>query len=108
MAGTNFLASISAATEVCLTNDAGLAILVTCTGAGETQANVYAPGCLLIRTDTTALYQNTGTAASPVWSINGTGASGASGVSGASTSGYSGASGASGNSGYSGASGISG
>jgi hypothetical protein len=111
-AGTNFLQLLpgSTVTRAGLTDENGLAIFVTCSTAGESQLNTYAKGCLLLRTDTGALYQNTNTsAAAPTWSINGTGASGTSGATGASgTSGTSGTSGFSGTSGTSGKSGTSG
>lgn len=111
MSGTNLFTYVtgSTVTQVALTNAAGNAMLAMSSGAGETQAGVYAVGCLLIRLDTQALYQNSGTVASPSWTINGTGASGASGASGTSGfSGISGFSGTSGTSGYSGTSGTSG
>lgn len=66
-------------------------ILVTSNNTPETTANTYSEGCLCIRTDNGSLYQNTGSFASPSWSLNGTGASGASGTSG--KSGFSGVSG---------------
>ena len=109
MAGTNFGVATTTVTTIYLTNQAGEAILATANTTGETTAGVYAIGCLLIRTDNGTLYQNTGTVASPSWTINGTGASGTSGATGASgTSGFSGTSGTSGFSGTSGTSGFSG
>ena len=109
--GTNYFTRLSSVTQIALTDDNGLAMLALANTTGETQAGTYQIGCLLIRTDNGTLYQNTGTVASPSWTINGTGASGASGASGAvSASGASGAtvSGASGAKGESGASGASG
>ena len=112
-AGTNFATTLpgSTVTKIVLTDDTGLAILALANTTGETTAGTYQIGCLLIRTDAGTLYQNTGTVAIPVWTVNGTGASGASGasgVSGATVSGFSGVSGASGASGASGVSGVSG
>ncbi len=100
MAGTNYFTSISSVTDIALVDANGLAMLAKCNTTPETQANVYQVGCLMIRTDNASLYQNTGTSASPSWSVNGTGASGTSGATGASgTSGFSGKSGFSGTSG---------
>ena len=49
----------------------GLALSATCVGAPPTTANVFAPGCRMVRTDgtggLTAHYVNRGTAAVPVW-----------------------------------------
>jgi len=103
--GTNYFTRLSSVTQIALTDDNGLAMLALANTSGETQAATYQIGCLLIRTDNGTLYQNTGSVASPSWTINGTGASGASGASGAvSASGASGASGVTGTSGVSGAS----
>ena len=111
--GTNFFELLDGSdhTRVGFTDENGYAIIVKCDTAGESQTDTYASGCLLIRTDTRALYQNTNATdgAAPTWSINGTGASGTSGATGASgTSGTSGFSGTSGTSGFSGTSGTSG
>ena len=83
-------------------------LFVTANTTPEATANLFQKGCICLETTAGTLYQNTGTFASPTWSVNGTGASGASGASG--SSGVSGAtvSGASGASGFSGASGASG
>lgn len=115
MAGTNYFTPVtgSSHTNIALTDINDLAMLVSCDTTGETQANVYQIGCLMIRTDNGTTYQNTGTVAVPVWTLNGTGASGTSGFSGANpgasgTSGATGASGTSGTSGFSGKSGFSG
>lgn len=65
--GTNLFAEVTGHTDVCLTDESGLAVLAKCDQAGEVQADTYQVGCLLIRTDNGTLYQNTGTVASPVW-----------------------------------------
>ena len=92
MAGTNFGALLSDGVTAILTNativsgnDSGAVVLGTSPGAVPTTANTYAPGCLIIRLDTTTLYQNTGTTASPSWTLNGTGtgATGPTGYTGA-------------------------
>ena len=103
--GTNLFNSISAYTKSALTDDSGYGILVTCSGdpvSLATEASTYEIGCLCIRLDNGTLYQNTGSLATPTWTVNGTGASGTSGATG--QSGYSGTSGFSGKSGTSGTS----
>jgi hypothetical protein len=49
----------------------GLALSATCVGVPPTTASVFAPGCIMVRTDgtggLTAQYVNRGTAAVPVW-----------------------------------------
>ncbi len=82
MSGTNLFFPISSTCDVALTGVDGLVFFAKCVGAAPSTANVFAAGCLMIRTDTTALYQNTGTAASPTWTLNGTGAAGATGPTG--------------------------
>lgn len=79
MAGTNFFTPISSTCWVALTEEdvssvnGQLAMLAKCTGVPPTTANVFEHGCLMNRTDSgagvNALYQNTGTAASPVWTL---------------------------------------
>jgi hypothetical protein len=97
MAGTNFFTPISTVTSIALTDPNGLAMLASANTTGETQANTYQIGCILIRIDAGTWYVNSGTVAIPVWTIAGTGSTGASGFSGKSgfsgTSGYSGTSG---------------
>ena len=48
-------------------------LLATCTGTPPTTANTFAHGCLMIQGDTStgtaAVYQNTGSFASPVWTL---------------------------------------
>jgi len=82
MIGSNFGVPISTVTNVWFSGQDGLALLVVCSGACETQASTYSKGCLAIRTDNGTLYQNTGTSASPSWTLNGTGAAGATGPTG--------------------------
>ncbi len=105
MFGTNFGVVISSVMTGWFGTPTGGFILVTSNTTPQTTANMYSEGCLCIRTDNGSLYQNTGSFASPTWSINGTGASGTSGATG--TSGFSGTSGTSGFSGKSGTSGTS-
>lgn len=51
----------------------GYTLLATCTGTPPTTANVFQHGCLMIQTNsttgTTAQYENTGSTASPVWTL---------------------------------------
>lgn len=84
MSGTNFSSTLSDGAIAVLTNstgvsgnDTGAVILAYCSGAAPATANIYAPGCIMQRTDTSALYQNTGTTASPVWTLIDTAVSGA-------------------------------
>jgi len=102
MPGTNLLWPISTHTNACLTDGNGLALLVTCDTTPETQANTYSAGCLLVRTDNSTFYQNTGTAASPVWTINGVGAAGPTGPTGYTGASVTGATGYTGFTGYTG------
>ncbi len=81
-AGTGVFTPISAHTNVGLVDPSGLALLVTCDTTAETQASVYSIGCILIRTDNGTQYQNTGTVASPVWTLNGVGSVGPTGPTG--------------------------
>jgi len=80
MAGTNLFSPISATCDVALTTpssesgaDQQLAMFAKCTGTPPTTANTFEHGCLMNRTDSgagiNALYENTGTAASPVWTL---------------------------------------
>lgn len=77
MPGTNFFTKYSDTLDIALTDPSGLATLTRGTGAAPTPANVFAHGCIYIRTDsgtgTPALYQNTGSVAVPSWSILDTG-----------------------------------
>ncbi len=83
MAGTN-LNSATTATSPTLwirevqptpagTKDQALAISATCTGSPPTTADTFAHGCLMLQQDTStgtnALYQNTGSATSVVWTL---------------------------------------
>ena len=104
MSGTGLFTLVSGSTisYVAINDVNQYAMVAMVNGAPETQAGTYAVGCFLIRVDSPSFYQNTGTVAIPVWTVNGTGASGYSGYSGTSgTSGYSGKSGFSGTSGTS-------
>lgn len=103
MSGTNFFVAISAITDSALVDSNGLVVFAKCNSVPETTAGIYSPGALMIRTDTPSLYQNTGTTASPVWTINGTGAAGATGPTG-----YTGLTGYTGYTGYTGFTGFTG
>ena len=105
--GTNFFTPLptSTHTSVALVDINGLAMLVSCDTTPETQASVYSIGCVLIRTDNGTMYQNTGTVAIPVWTVNGTGAAGPTGPTG--YSGYTGPS-VTGSTGYTGPLGVTG
>jgi len=108
MAGTNFFTAISTTCDVALTNDADNALLAKCVGAPPTTAAVFAVGCIMIRTDNATQYQNTGTVAVPVWTINGTGAVGPTGATGPAGSGATGATGYTGAGNFTGATGYTG
>ena len=84
MTGTNFFTALpgSSHTTIALTDSNGFAMLAACDTTPETQADTYQKGCLLIRTDTGTLYQNTGSTSSPTWTVNGVGATGATGSTG--------------------------
>lgn len=75
----NFYSPISSTCWIALTeaenapsSQSQLAMLAKCTGTPPTTANVFEHGCLITQTDSgtgvKAVYQNTGTSASPVWS----------------------------------------
>ena len=84
MAGTNFYTPISATCWIALTEaeNATLgvqrAMLAKCLGTPPTTANTFEHGCLMTQTDSSgaALYENTGTFASPTWTLVGTSAPG--------------------------------
>lgn len=77
MSGTNLFVPISTTCWVALTeaeNSIGsdqLVLFAKCTGTPPTTVNVFEHGCVMIRTDSgtgvPAMFQNTGTAAAPVW-----------------------------------------
>lgn len=79
-AGTNLFTEVTAALDVALTDKNGLAYFCKGTGAPATTAGIFAHGCLFIQTDSgsgnAALYENTGTTASPVWNLVGSIAAG--------------------------------
>ena len=100
MGGSNFGSTLSDGSTAYLTNadgvsgnDTGAVIFASCPGAAPATANIYAPGCLMIRLDTKALYQNTGTTASPTWTLNGTGTGATGGTGGTGATGATGATG---------------
>lgn len=87
--GTNFFTPLpgSTHTAIAFVDANGLAMIASCDTTAETQANVYQKGCLLIRTDTGNWYTNSGSSASPAWTLNSTataatGATGATGPTG--------------------------
>lgn len=117
MAGTNFFTPISTTCDVGLTNAAGEAQLARCTGVPPTTAGVFGVGCIMIRYDNGTQYQNTGTVAVPVWTLNGVGAQGPTGPTGytgpavtgpTGYTGYTGPDGATGPTGYTGYTGETG
>ena len=90
MAGTNLWSTLSDSQEACLTysdgdatgNQGQAVIFAKCSGVPATTANIYGKGCVMIRTDNGTMYQNTGTLASPTWTLNGSGATGPTGPQG--------------------------
>lgn len=73
MTGTNFEtpADFNSNVKVSLTNDNGLVILGSFTGDAPTDANRFAPGCVLMKTDasdTRTIFTNNGTSALPTFS----------------------------------------
>lgn len=108
MAGSNFWATLTDGAEAALTQADGNATgnsgqgvyLAKCSGVPPTTADIYEKGCLMIRTDNGTQYQNTGTLASPTWTLNGTGAVGPTGPAG--PTGFTGPIGATGTTGYTG------
>lgn len=105
MSGTNFFWSISSVTDVALTGSDGLVYLAKCNTTPETTANVFGVGCMMIRTDNGTWYCNTGTSASPSWTLNGVGSvgpTGATGYTGPSVTGATGYTGYTGRTGYTG------
>jgi len=75
MAGTNLFSQVSSTAYAALSDidSNGLAVFARCTGTPPTTADTYQHGCLMIRVDsgtsTNGVYQNTGSSASPVWTI---------------------------------------
>lgn len=73
MAGTSFSTLAKSATNISLTDQNGYGLFGDCVGAPDTTAGLYQHGCLMIRNDTStgtpATYQNTGSIASPVWTL---------------------------------------
>lgn len=76
MPGTNLESLLTSTVNVRETEqDTGYALTATCTGTPPTTANVFAPGCVIVRTDAGSgvrkAYENVGTAASPTWRLMG-------------------------------------
>lgn len=69
--GTCFAAPISSTLTAYLTDPSGNLIAAGCVGVPPVTANLFAIGCLMIRS-TGAVYANTGTVAAPVWTQMGT------------------------------------
>lgn len=67
---TNFPLPISTTCALQLGDATGYAIIATCDGVPPTSANFFQVGCLMVRTDVSTLYTNTGTVAIPVWTAN--------------------------------------
>lgn len=70
--GTDLFARLTSTTQSGLTRQSGtLVMYATGTGTIDTTANTYEHGCIMVMRDTgagiNALYQNTGTSATPVW-----------------------------------------
>ena len=80
MAGSNLHAQGSTSTLFIRETDydgQGLAVSATCSGTPPTTASVFAHGCLMRQYDTatgsSALFENIGSSATPVWSAIGSG-----------------------------------
>lgn len=75
MAGTNITSPLSSTLSTRETDASGLALSAICTGVPPTTANIFQHGCLIIRTDSgtgnKAVYENTGSSASPSWDLVG-------------------------------------
>jgi hypothetical protein len=73
MVGSNFFAKKTSTLDIAFCDANGLAVFAKCTGTPPTTANVFSHGCLINQTDsgtgTAAIYQNTGSSASPVWTL---------------------------------------
>ncbi len=82
MIGSNFFVAISSTCDVAFDDISGQVFFAKCSGAPPTTANIFAKGCLMIRYDNGTLYQNTGTYASPSWTLNGAGTTGPTGPTG--------------------------
>jgi len=75
MAGTNIKSQISSTLWFREIDENGLALSGVCTGVPPTTAGLFQHGCLIIRTDSgtgnKAVYENTGSTASPSWDLVG-------------------------------------
>lgn len=74
MSGTNlFGANFDTNVEAALVDASGYAYFAKCTGTPPTTANLYQKGCIMIQTNATSagIFTNTGSLASPVWSLAG-------------------------------------
>lgn len=73
--GTSLSSAATSTLNISLTNDAGFALLADCVGTPPTTASLFAHGCIINQTDSgagnPAIYENTGTTASPVWDLIG-------------------------------------
>lgn len=70
---TNFPTTVTSTCDGLLGDRNQFIVLAKCTGTPPATANVFAHGCLMLQTDSgtgnRALYQNTGSSASPVWDL---------------------------------------
>ncbi len=75
MAGTNIESALTSTLKVRETDSDGLILSCSCTGAPPTTANIFQHGAIAVRTDsgtgTKAIYENTGSSASPSWNLMG-------------------------------------
>lgn len=75
MAGTGLQAAVTSTLSIREVDEAGLALSATCVGVPPTTADLFSHGCTITRTDSgtgnPALYENTGTSASPSWNLIG-------------------------------------
>lgn len=75
MAGTNIESALTSTLKVRETDSDGLILSATCTGAPPTTASIFQHGAICVRTDsgtgTKAIYENTGSTASPAWNLIG-------------------------------------
>lgn len=73
MPGTNIKGTVTATLFLREVDENGLGLSAVCTGSPPTTTNTFQHGCLMNQTDSgtgsNALYQNTGSSGSPVWTI---------------------------------------
>jgi len=76
MPGSNLFAKLSDTCNIALVDATGLAVFAQCTGAPPTTANIFQRGCVILRTDNSTAYFNSGSVASPSWTSAGGGGGG--------------------------------